>query len=153
MKRIGWRIIYGCDDLKEISVDSNNHMFDSRYNCNAVIETANNKLILGCSKTTIPNGIKTIGAFAFAGCNTLESIVIPDSVELIEEHAFADCANLKYIWIPDSVSEIQTNAFDMCGQVKISIPFHLKERIGSFGVNFGKMIETGNIDDIVHVRE
>lgn len=80
--------------LTEISVDSNNTYYDSRDNCNAIIETATNELIQGCNNTVIPNTVTSIGYTAFAGCNSLTSIKIPSSVTEIGTYAFIKCENL-----------------------------------------------------------
>lgn len=47
--------------MESIIVDSNNRVYDSREKCNAIIETATNTLVTGCSKTIIPNNIEHIG--------------------------------------------------------------------------------------------
>lgn len=48
--------------------------YDSRENCNAIIETATNTLINGCKNTIIPNSVTTIGYGAFWGCSGLTRI-------------------------------------------------------------------------------
>lgn len=48
-----------------ISVSENNVTFDSRENCNAIIETATNKLICGSHNTIIPVSVESIASFAF----------------------------------------------------------------------------------------
>lgn len=82
--------------LVSITVDNNNPVFDSRNNCNAIISTANDSLILGCENTTIPDDIKVIGSSAFSGCSGLTSTEIPSGVIKIYSGAF-DCENLKTI--------------------------------------------------------
>ena len=47
-----------------------NKKYDSRKNCNAVIETSKDKLVAGCSSSVIVNGIKEIGENAFAKSGT-----------------------------------------------------------------------------------
>lgn len=70
-----------------VTVDENNPVYDSRYNCNAVIETATNTLIMGSQNTVIPEDVTSIGEFAFAGPQ-LTNIVIPASVSNIGRGAF-----------------------------------------------------------------
>ena len=60
---------------------------------------------------TIPNGIRHIGAGAFAGCSNLRRISIPDGVESIDHSAFAGCTALEEIIIPDTVWYV---AYDLC---------------------------------------
>ena len=71
-----------------ISVDSRNPIYSSPDNCNAIIETAKNKLIQGCCLTYIPQGIKEIGSYAFFGIILHPSFEIPREVEKIGKYAF-----------------------------------------------------------------
>lgn len=80
--------------LTKISVDSHNTHYDSRDNCNAIIETATNELIQGCNNTVIPDTVTSIGYAAFDGCNSLTSIEIPSSVTEIGTYAFVHCEKL-----------------------------------------------------------
>jgi hypothetical protein len=50
-------------------VEKGNSIYDSRENCNAIIETATNTLIAGCNNTTVPEGITSIGDYAFYNCS------------------------------------------------------------------------------------
>ena len=87
-----------CSSLSSIIVESSNIMYDSRDNCNAIIETASNTLIAGCQSTTIPNSVTSIGNYAFYGCSSLTSVTIPNAVTSIGEQAFKNCSSLAYIY-------------------------------------------------------
>ena len=111
-----------CSSLENISVASNNTKYDSRNNCNAIIETATNTLIAGCKNTTIPNSVTSIGAGAFLGRSSLTAINIPNSVTSIQWIAFAECTSLSSIDIPNSVTNIDGWAFlDCSGLASISV--------------------------------
>ena len=84
----------GCSSLAIISVADGNTKYDSRNNCNAIIETTSNTLITGCKNTVIPNFLTGIAKWAFAGCRDLVGIDIPNSVTSIEEQAFVGCTSL-----------------------------------------------------------
>ena len=114
VKHIDTGVFSGCTALESISVDSENTVFDSRNNCNAIIETETNTLISGCKNTMIPNGVITIGNSAFAECNGLTSITIPNSVSSIDFLAFNACSYLASITIPESVKVIAKKAFGGC---------------------------------------
>ena len=52
---IGNRAFSDCHNLTSIVVAEDNTIYDSREDCNAIIETATNTLITGCKNTVIPN--------------------------------------------------------------------------------------------------
>ena len=85
---IGSSAFIGCASLTNIEISPNNKFYDSRDNCNAVIETSTNTLICGCKKTVIPNGVTSIGDYAFKDCYYIENIEIPSSVISIGIGAF-----------------------------------------------------------------
>lgn len=88
---IGKGIFYGCTNLTSIVIEEGNSKFDSRDNCNAIIETASNKLLHGCQTTTIPNSVTSIGNLAFEDCSGLTFINLPEGVTDIGESAFSGC--------------------------------------------------------------
>lgn len=55
---IGCGIVTGCDSLKSITVDPRNIIYDSRYNCNAIIETFTNTRIAECQNTVYFDYVK-----------------------------------------------------------------------------------------------
>ena len=102
-----------CSSLTSIQVETGNTTYDSRDNCNAIIETATNTLIAGCKNTTIPNSVTSIGNYALVDCTSLTAITIGNSVTSIGESAFSGCS-LTSITIPNSVTSIGTGAFSYC---------------------------------------
>ena len=75
--------------LKVIKVDPNNSKYDSRNNCNAVIETATNTLVSGNCGTTFPNTLEHIGEEAFMYTIGFSDVVtIPDNIKSIGKRAF-----------------------------------------------------------------
>ena len=105
VRKIGSDVFLGCDKISEIflpdsleeidpglgrcanldilRVSENNPKFDSRDNCNAIIETATGTLVYGFEKSTIPNSVKIVGPNAFSRCASLTDVQIPSSVTLI----------------------------------------------------------------------
>ena len=114
---IGIGAFAGCSSLTSIVVESGNTMYDSRENCNAIIETASNTLIAGCQSTTIPNSVTSIGGAAFSGCSSLTSVTIPNSVTSIGGAAFRGCSSLTSVTIPNSVTSIGYGAFHRCSSL------------------------------------
>ena len=135
-----------CSGLDRITVESGNPKYDSRDGCNAIIETASNKLISGCIHTTIPNSvtalgdesfegcegmttinlpntITSIGAEAFEGCTGLKSVAIPNQVKVIEDYVFYGCTNLASVTMPKAITSIGKSAFYRCSKLtSIDIP-------------------------------
>ena len=89
--------VFNGPNVTVIKVASDNKYYDSRNNCNAIIEKATGTLIAGCKSTKVPNGVTKIGRFAFYNCSGLTDITLPESVKSIQHQAFQDCKNLKNI--------------------------------------------------------
>ena len=87
---------YACN-IANIIVEDGNNIYDSRDNCNAIIETSSNTLILGRNNTKIPNSVTSIGEEAFYRMG-IKSIIIPHSVVNINKSAFGVCNNLEDIY-------------------------------------------------------
>jgi hypothetical protein len=88
----------GNGQMVSIVVDEDNPVYDSRNDCNAIIETSTNKLVLGCVNTTIPSNVVSIGERAFR-YNNFKSITIPSSVTEILDRAFHRCFELDSVTI------------------------------------------------------
>ncbi len=132
---IGNYAFYQCTNLASISVEEENTMYDSRNNCNAIIETETNTLILGCKNTVIPNSVTSIGDRAFQECNNLGSASIPNSVMSIGEFAFASCTKLASVTIGNSVTSIGNYAFADCTSLtSVTIGSSVKS-IGDYAFN------------------
>ena len=100
VEKIGEHPLRYCSKMKSISVNPKNTEFDSRDNCNAIINTKTNTLVIGCSSTIIPVSVTSIGCDAFTGCFGLTNISLPNSIAFIGEFAFSECTNLVNIFIP-----------------------------------------------------
>ena len=111
VRTIGVSAFGSCSNLASICVDSQNAVYDSRNNCNAIIETSKNSLILGCKNTKIPNGVLSIEERAFDSCTGLTSIYIPRSVSSVGESVFCNCNNLSSICV-DSLNAVYDSRND-----------------------------------------
>ena len=103
-------------------VESDNTTYDSRENCNAIIEKNTNKLIAGCKSSIIPYSVTSIGANAFYGCDGLKNIDIPNSIKTISSYAFYQCEDLSSLNIPSSVTSIEYYTFGCNNLTTVTIP-------------------------------
>ena len=101
-------------NLASIEVESGNQVYDSRNDCNAIIETATNTLVIGCQNTAIPDDVEIIGTHAFVHCYGLESLTIPSSVTSIGGRAFFGCSNLTSVSLSENLKTIEGDAFGGC---------------------------------------
>ena len=149
-----------CSGLTSIVVENGNTKYDSRDNCNAIIETASNTLICGCKTTVIPNSVTSIGKSAFFGCDGLTSVNIPNSVTSIGEYAFNSCSGLTSVTIPNSVKGIGIGAFEYCNGLTsvtinsnsiISRTYSSPSNLSNF---FGRQVKSYIIgDDVTHIGD
>ena len=116
IRHIGVWTFEGNTEINGIVVDGANPVYDSRGGCNAIIETATDRLVAACESTMIPHGIKTIGQNAFAMYQK-PRIDIPESVTVIEGYAFAQSA-LTEVTLPCNITEIGAQAFENCRELR-----------------------------------
>ena len=117
MTYIGFGVFAGCPNIVSIVVSEDNPVYDSRDNCNAIIESSSNSLILGCSNTVVPDDVINLCTYAFSGCLGLTTIDIPDGVACIGSDAFEGCSNLLSITIPDGIKIVDYMAFYRCSNL------------------------------------
>ena len=118
-----------CDSIRTIKVKRGNKVYDSRKGCNAIIETATDKLIVGCCSTSIPEGVKEIEEFAFSKTD-IKEIKFPSTLEMIGAHAFFNCKSLKDVVIPGNVRSVGFSAFTASGVERVVVENGVEE-IGS----------------------
>ena len=131
---IGQRAFSGCTNLTQVSVDSgNSNYFDDE---NGVYSNAGKLIFVaaglegtftvragafisayafeGCDKidtVIIPSGINAISEYAFYGFSGLRNVSIPVTVRSIDQYAFANCTSLEEITLPNSINTVSPFAF------------------------------------------
>lgn len=108
--------------LNSISVEDGNPCYDSRDNCNALIETATNRLLAGCGSSIIPSSVVEIADSAFLMNERLNSIVIPENIKTIGTAVFAGCSQLQEVSLPSALTSIGNLAFMYTGLIHVTIP-------------------------------
>ena len=120
---IGFDAFSDCSGLTSLKVEEGNPKYDSRNNCNAIIESATNTLIAGCKTTTIPNSVTSIGRSAFENCSNLSSVIIGTGVANIGDYVFSGCSGLTSLTIGNSVTNIGDYVFERCSSLTtVTIP-------------------------------
>ena len=139
---------YGNSNLESIIVKADNTNYDSRNNCNAIIETSTNTLIQGCKNTVIPDNVTTIGIQAFCKTSTSGDIIIPESVTYIERYAFAYNSDITSITINGDVTNIDMYAFYGIDNLVLTLTSQTTvPNIGSYGGKYN-FIFTGEGADV-----
>lgn len=158
---IGYATFKDCPNLTSIIVETGNKVYDSRNDCNAIIKTATNELLIGCQNTFIPNTVTSIGNWAFSpGApmqnyfalldddvnNKITSIVIPNSVTHIGDGAFAYCTGLTSITFSNSLTSIGDVAFWDCSSLNsITIPASVTSIGESAFYDCSKLVSVTNL--------
>ena len=114
VKDIAYDAFRGCSSLNLLQVAEGNHVYDSRCNCNGLIHTSSNVLVVGCKNTLIPKSVLGVGPYAFYGCSELLTISIPSTVRKIGDSAFNNCRKLAELNIPTKIDGIGEYAFAGC---------------------------------------
>ena len=129
IKEIGYRAFYGCKNLVSLQVEDGNTTYDSRDNCNAIIETATNSLVVGCSNTTFPQSVTHIADLAFAGNYSLSEITIPNTITSMGGGVFYNCTSLQKIVLSENITSLSE-----CTIVeKLTYPSYSHSYIYDFG--------------------
>ena len=123
-----YKTFNGCEYLKSIVVAEGNQVYDSRDNCNAIIETATNTLLVGCKGSHIPEGVTTIGNLAFSNVALADGFTIPTGVTTIGSWAFYYTSNLSTLTLPEGLTTIMKSAFNGSSDLTtVSLPSTLTE--------------------------
>ena len=83
------------------------------------------------SEIVIPEGVKTIGNYAFGECRLLSKVNLPSTLEGLGVGAFQDCTELQKVSIPKNVKIISTSTFSGCTKLLNVNMYTGVESIGS----------------------
>ena len=111
-------LAFDYNPFSSIAVAADNAVFDSRNDCNAIIDTETNTLLLGCKATVIPDDVISIGQCSFADCKGLTSIVIPATVRNVGGSTFSGCRDLQSVTFLTTTTDLGTRLFWNCTSLK-----------------------------------
>lgn len=100
----------------------------------------------------LPNGLTSIGNFAFRSCKNLTLTELPDSITSINGYAFAQCTNLALEKLPSELNVINPGVFQMCSNLRITeLPANITS-IGNYAFHGCSNIEITELpDDITSI--
>lgn len=142
--------LIGCSGISTIIVDEDNDKYDSRDNCNAIIETGTNTLLCGCKSTLIPASITSIDNYAFYGCTSLETVTIPSGVVSIGGNAFSECSNLASVYVKATTPPTITQyTFDNTKKEKLYVPKGCVDAYANaaYWSDFAEILEIPDVED------
>ena len=133
-----------------VTCNSPNFIFEDN-----VLYTLDRKLLIGyygnydIDKVNIPEGVETIGDYAFAGSWWLKTIKLPFTLSRIGDNAFLGCHNLEKVEIQDNLRYIGNSAFEDCWKLnEINLPKGLMS-IGNFAFSWCGSIQSVTIPSTV----
>ncbi|MBR2195931.1 MAG: leucine-rich repeat protein [Salinivirgaceae bacterium] len=89
-------------------------------------EPTNFARCLNLVSITLPEGITSIGEYAFHGCTSLASVSIPEGVTSIGSRAFEGCDLSEGFALPEGITTIESLCFNSCKFKNIIIPDGVK---------------------------
>ena len=143
---LGYGVFSGCSALREIVVKNGNPAFKTE---DGNLYTADGKVLMAyacgkdenrfvvqhgveriekyaftwsnVSEVVVPMGVKSIGDWAFYGCDNLKTIVIPEGVAVLGERVFSWCKSLSAVVLPCDIKSVKHNAFSRSYNIKCVI--------------------------------
>lgn len=132
----------GLDSLESLVIEEGNKYYDSRENCNAVVQTKNNTIIYGLAISTIPTTVTSIGSSAFKGV-VFKDLVISNGATKIDTQAFSN-AIIDNLYISKSITTINNGAFQSATIGKIV--FEEGSELTTIGTNAFRYVTLGSIN-------
>ena len=83
------------------------------------------------TEVNLPDGITSIGGYAFQNCTNLALTVLPDGITSIGNNAFQNCTNLALTVLPDGVTSIGVEVFQNCTNLALTV---LPDGVTSIGL-------------------
>ena len=126
------KLDYQCianNSITTLTVDKDNPVFDSRDDCNAIIETATNTLLHATLATVIPKSVTALGTEAFNTLQRMTSVTIPSWITSIGDRAFQFCTGLQAIYCEiEKPFPVSVNAFTwLTDKATLYVPYGTKK--------------------------
>lgn len=160
IKKIGENAFKACTALKSVSIGNVETIeYDAFYKCENIEVVNTTNLSLWCNinfgspqanpvyyaggltvngkvltELTIPSDVLNVGDWAFANCDSLQSVIISSRVQSVGDGVFLDCDNIIEVSLADGVQKIGNRAFENCdGLTTVVIPDSVTDIGSAFG--------------------
>ncbi|MBO5431596.1 leucine-rich repeat protein, partial [Methanocorpusculum sp.] len=130
----------GSRNLEKIVVDANNPYYFVDNGC--LIDRRNNHLILAAKNARIPEYVTWISYFSFGHHHLTEDLIIPDGVKELDEYAFAGLTGNVNVYVPES-TQLFGSSFSGCSK---SITFWFGNKDSKVGSWMAEQEESPNSD-------
>ncbi len=143
VSKVGAYTFVGCSNIVEVTFSKRMTEIPERMfmGCKTLSNTPGAEACI-----VLPEGITSIGQYAFFECQFLTSITIPEGVTKIGKNAFDTCRRLERITIPSTVTSIGEKAFNTCNKlVEVTFLCGKDAKIGANLFTDSKKIETFNV--------
>ena len=141
LTHIDYRAFYNCVGLTAVHITDLAAWCGIEFQWDDVSSSSNplfyaHHLYLNGEEVTdlvIPDGVTSIGQYAFDNCTGLTSVTIPNGVTRICSKAFRNCSNLTSVTIPPSVTIIESLSFLWCNNLTA---VHISDLAAWCGISF-----------------
>lgn len=102
----------------------------------------------------MPDGITTLGRYAFNSCTSLETINLPNSITVMGMNCFSGCSSLKSVTLPSGIYYVSSECFSDCRNlVSVNFPangnlYKLSSSCFSGCTSLASVTLPGNIKDL-----
>ena len=141
-------------EVTALRVAEGNPCYHSSSDDGAIIETSTGRLVQATGRGSVPEGVLSIGSYAFYNCRELETLILPQTLKELEAYALAGCTGLKTIYCcseePSQMSALvfgtpgDLGSQDIAKQCTVYVPKGKKEAYKEAGwtrFNFMEFLE------------
>ena len=115
----------GCTSLTAFEIDARNNSFTVQ---NGILFTKDCTNVVCCPAgisgvVNIPEGVLSIGDFAFDGCSYVTEVILPNGVKSLGDGVFRDCVALTSFAVPEGIVNLGDYLFYNCKSLtSLTIP-------------------------------
>lgn len=140
-QKIAYGAFANCEKLKSVSIPSVSVVEGRAFEKTAI------------TQITLSDKVKTIGEYAFNGCETLTEIDLGGNVETIERLAFNECYLLESVKGTQNIRRVYDFAFYDNGDMTFDSNVPLLCYAGEYAFAYCSSVEIDEIDNMEHIGD